>query len=159
MRLSLLQERRYPPYAKWLGSAYADLGRPEAALVGVQFFHNDEGEHRGAWIVRKSVAGTWIFAGTKLRPGSRFADGGIEADSVAPQSPAGTEIVAAIPNLFGTGQDAHMAYYETRASAKVFAAGAFTLADAVWWPDVRRVMENLWARLQDDGNRRRVRNG
>jgi hypothetical protein len=30
MRLALLQERRYPPYAKWLGRAYASLGRPEA---------------------------------------------------------------------------------------------------------------------------------
>jgi hypothetical protein len=29
MRLALLQERRYPPYGKWLGSAYAELGRPE----------------------------------------------------------------------------------------------------------------------------------
>ena len=33
MRLGLLQERRYPPYAKWLGSAYAALGRPEAAAL------------------------------------------------------------------------------------------------------------------------------
>jgi hypothetical protein len=29
MRLALLQERRYPPYWKWLGPAYAELGRPE----------------------------------------------------------------------------------------------------------------------------------
>jgi hypothetical protein len=29
MRLAFLQERRYPPYAKWLGTAYAGLGRPE----------------------------------------------------------------------------------------------------------------------------------
>jgi uncharacterized protein DUF4037 len=29
MRLAMLQERRYPPYAKWLGAAYAELGRPE----------------------------------------------------------------------------------------------------------------------------------
>jgi uncharacterized protein DUF4037 len=29
MRLAFLQERRYPPYAKWLGTAYAELGRPE----------------------------------------------------------------------------------------------------------------------------------
>ena len=28
--------------AKW-----RDLGRPEAALIGVQYFHNDMGEHRG----------------------------------------------------------------------------------------------------------------
>jgi hypothetical protein len=29
MRLAFLQERRYPPYAKWLGTAYATLGRRE----------------------------------------------------------------------------------------------------------------------------------
>ncbi|HYT51853.1 MAG TPA: DUF4037 domain-containing protein [Gaiellaceae bacterium] len=29
MRLALLQERRYPPYPKWLGTAYEQVGRPE----------------------------------------------------------------------------------------------------------------------------------
>jgi uncharacterized protein DUF4037 len=29
MRLALLQERRYPPYQKWLGTAYEQLGRVE----------------------------------------------------------------------------------------------------------------------------------
>jgi hypothetical protein len=29
MRLRLLQRRRYPPYPKWLGTAYAELGCPE----------------------------------------------------------------------------------------------------------------------------------
>ena len=29
MHLALLQEGRYPPYAKWLGTAYAELDRPE----------------------------------------------------------------------------------------------------------------------------------
>ena len=33
MRIALLQERRYPPYAKWLGSAFAELGRPETAAL------------------------------------------------------------------------------------------------------------------------------
>jgi hypothetical protein len=33
MRLALLQERRYPPYWKWLGTAYAELRRPEAATL------------------------------------------------------------------------------------------------------------------------------
>ena len=42
-----------------------------------------------------------------------------------------------------TGQ---MTYYE-RAGAKVFAAGAFTLAGALRQPTVRRLMENLWDRL------------
>jgi Domain of unknown function (DUF4037) len=33
MRLALLQEQRYPPYWKWLGTAYAGLGRPEAPAL------------------------------------------------------------------------------------------------------------------------------
>jgi len=33
MRLALLQEQRYPPYWKWLGTAYAKLGRPESAAL------------------------------------------------------------------------------------------------------------------------------
>jgi hypothetical protein len=33
MRVALLQERRYPPYWKWLGTAYAGLDRPEATAL------------------------------------------------------------------------------------------------------------------------------
>ncbi len=33
MRLALVQERRYPPYAKWLGTAYAELDRRERRAV------------------------------------------------------------------------------------------------------------------------------
>jgi hypothetical protein len=43
-----------------------------------------------------------------------------------------------------------MSYYELPNGAKVFAAGAFTLAEAVWLPDVQRVIENLWTHLAHD---------
>jgi hypothetical protein len=132
---------------------WRDLGRPEAALVGTQYFDNDSGEHRGPWIVRSSRAARWIFAGTALHPGARFASGGIEGDEVAPSSPRTTTIVASIPNLFGTGHDANMTYYETARGARVFAAGAFTLAGAVWWKDVGRVVENVWDHLGGDAAR------
>ena len=39
-----------------------------------------------------------------------------------------------------------MTYYEQR-GAKVFAAGAFTLADDVWRSPVDVMIENLWERL------------
>ena len=45
--------------AKW-----RELGRPEAALLGVQYIGNDMGEHRGAWHLRKAPATGWLFAGT-----------------------------------------------------------------------------------------------
>ena len=51
--------------AKW-----RDLGRPEAALIGVQYYRNDMGEHRGSWVVRPAAKQLpWLIAGTGLRPG------------------------------------------------------------------------------------------
>ena len=75
-------------------------GRPEAALIGVQYFGNDAGRHQAPWTIRASSAGKWIFAGTDLQPGSSFARGGIEADATAPSSPRGTQVIATIPNIF-----------------------------------------------------------
>jgi hypothetical protein len=41
MRLGFLQERRYPPYPKWLGTAYATLGRPEASALATVLRESD----------------------------------------------------------------------------------------------------------------------
>src|SRR5207245_4156363 len=106
-------------------------GRPEASPIGTQYRGNDRGSHRGPWIVRKSAAASWLFAGTGLKDGSTFGSGGIEIDKTAGASPAGVEVVAEIPNLFGPGFTAQMTFYETPAGAKVFAAGAFTIAGSV----------------------------
>ena len=122
---------------------WRELGRPEAALVGVGFYANDLGRHRGPWRVRSTRAGRWIFSGTGLRPGDPLSSGGIEADAVTPDSPRNVEVLAEIVNLFGDGRNAQMSYYQTRAGAKVFAAGAFCLACAIWQPPVRRIVTNL----------------
>jgi hypothetical protein len=129
---------------------FRDLGHPEAAVIGVQYFKNDSGEHRGPWIVRNVEAAPWLFEGTKLLKGSALSSAGIEIDAVASSSPRTVRILAVAPNLFGPGLSAHMTYYETRAGAKVFAAGAFTLAGAVWNPDVAQILSNLWERLAHD---------
>jgi hypothetical protein len=126
---------------------WRELGRPEASLLGVQFIGNDEGEHRAPWLVRPTAARSWIFRGVELRPNNAFSDAGIEIDAVAPSSPPGTRILAEIPDLLGPGMTAQMTYYETRAGAKVFSAGAFTLAGSIRQPAVRRLLANLWARL------------
>jgi hypothetical protein len=95
--------------------------------------------------VRDTSAARWLFAGTGLKDGSTFGDGGIEIDKTAAESPSGVKVLAEIPNLFGSGFTAQMTYYETRAGAKVFAAGAFTLAGSVLNdPAVNRLMQNLW---------------
>ncbi len=129
---------------------WRDLGRPEAALIGVQYLANDTGTHRGRYKVVNAGAAPWLFAGTGLRNGSQFSNAGIEIDAVAPSSPPRTKVIAEIPNIFGPGFSAQMSYYETRSGAKVFAAGAFSIATAVWLPPVKQMVENLWERLGND---------
>ena len=94
---------------------WRELGRPEAALLGVQYIGYDEGTRRGPWLVRPAAARSWIFAGIRLRHGREFSNAGIEIDATAPSSPPGTKVLAEIPNLFGPGMTAQMTYYETEA--------------------------------------------
>ena len=123
---------------------WRNLGRPEAALVGAQYFGYDSSGRGGApGCSVPAAAGQWIFRGTGLSPGSPFSSGGIEADQLSSASPRGTQVIAEIPNVFGSGRSAQMTYYETAAGARVFAAGAFSLACSVWQPPVQRVMANM----------------
>jgi hypothetical protein len=130
---------------------WRDAGRPEAALIGVQYRANDDGQKQGLFAVQNTAAAPWLWDGTGLTDGSTFGQFvggyGIEIDSTAPQSPPGTLVVAQIPDLFGAGITAQMSYYETPAGAKVFAAGALDFGgSATFWP-VKRMLDNLWARL------------
>ncbi len=124
---------------------WRDLGRPEAALIGVQYRGNDL--KTGSYVVRDTSAAPWLFAGTGLIDGSQLCCGGIEIDKTASASPRGVKVLAEIPNLFGPGFTAQMTYYETASGAKVFAAGAFTLAAAVGSPVGEKLISNLWAYL------------
>ena len=49
--------------------------------------------------------------------------------------------------MFGPGLTAQMTYYETPQGAKVFAAGVIDFGGSSTVPTVRRLLENLWARL------------
>jgi hypothetical protein len=129
---------------------WRDLGRPEAALIGAQYIGNDMGEHRGPWLVRDWAADSWLFAGVKLGHGNEFSDAGIEIDATARSSPRGTHVVAQIPDLLGPGMTAQMTYYETRGGARVFAAGAFTLAGSLRQPAVRQLLDNIWQQLANE---------
>jgi N,N-dimethylformamidase beta subunit-like protein len=126
---------------------WRDLGRPEAALLGVQYRGNDGGGSRGPWILKRAPAASWVFAATGLKSGSAFSTAGIEIDRTSSASPPGVQVVAEIKDLFGPGFTAQMTYYETPAGAKVFAAGAFTLAGRVDEPQGSTVVGNLWAKL------------
>jgi hypothetical protein len=129
---------------------WRDLGRPEASLIGVQYIANDRGQHRAPFRVRAARANEWLLAGTGLGPGSAFGSFGIEIDHTAPSSPPGIEVVAEIPDLFAPGKTAQMTYYETPRGARVFAAGAFTLAGQALYEPVSTILENLWTRLASE---------
>jgi hypothetical protein len=130
---------------------WRDAGRPEAALIGVQYRANDDGQKQGAFILQNTTSAPWLWNGTGLDDGSllgQFVGGyGIEIDGTSPSSPPGTIVLAQIPDLFGPGVTAQMSYYETAAGAKVFAAGALDFGgSSTFWP-VRRMLDNLWVRL------------
>jgi hypothetical protein len=140
-------ERRGP----WLvrTGRWRDLGRPEAALVGVQLVGWNENRYRNApYVVTGRQFAPWLFARTGLRNGDRFGSFGIEIDARTSASPPGTRVLARITDAFGHGRSAEMTYYTTPRGAKVFAAGAFTLGGAALWPAVSRLLDNLWRELR-----------
>jgi hypothetical protein len=124
---------------------WRDLGRPEAALVGVQYVAY--GSHlRGPYVVRRSDAAPWLFRGTGLRNGSSFGSFGIEVDRTTGASPRGVRVLAEIRNGQGRALTGQMTYY-TRRNAKVFAAGAFTLGGSATRPYGAALLENLWRHM------------
>ncbi len=128
---------------------WRDLGRPEAALVGVQYFRWNLGKFGSRhYVVRGANDARWLFAGTGLRNGDSLGWWGIEVDGRSGASPRSIKVLASMPNAMGTRRPAEMTYYETSSGARVFASGAFTLAgtQATRWT-TGRLLENLWDRL------------
>jgi N,N-dimethylformamidase len=124
---------------------WRDIGRPEAALVGVQYLDWNHGEWPNAsYLVNTSG---WPFAGTGVGKGARFGTYGIEIDARTASSPPGMQVLATVPNVFGRGRSAEMTYYTTPAGAKVFAAGTMNFGGTATWRPVSRVLENVWSRL------------
>ena len=126
---------------------WRDLGLPESGLVGVQYHGSDNGQRQGPFTVVGADKAPWAFAGTGWVNGSRFGRYGIEIDGRTSASPPGTTVLAHIPDLMGKGRTAEMTYYETRAGARVFAAGALNFAASIEDPQVERLLENVWAHL------------
>ena len=126
---------------------WRDLGRPESALVGVQYCGSDNGQRQRPFTVVGADRAPWAFVGTGLANGSSFGRYGIEIDGRTPASPPGTVVLAHIPDLMGPGRSAEMTYYETAAGARVFAAGALNFAASLEDPRVARLVENVWGHL------------
>jgi hypothetical protein len=129
---------------------WRDVGRPESALFGVQYRANDDGRIQRPFVVRAATTAPWFFAGTGLGDGATFGQElggyGIEIDQTTASTPAGTIVLAEIPDIYGPGLTAQMTYYEAGA-AKVFSAGAIDFGGTAMLPSVRRMLENLWARM------------
>jgi hypothetical protein len=101
--------------------------------------------------VTSAKTAPWLWAGTGLTDGSTFGQAvggyGIEVDAMTPDSPPSTIVLAQIPDIFGPGITAQMTYYETPAGAKVFAAGALDFGGSATYSPMKRMLDNLWARL------------
>ncbi|MGB2874204.1 MAG: N,N-dimethylformamidase beta subunit family domain-containing protein [Gaiellaceae bacterium] len=122
------------------------LGRPEAGLVGAQYVASNQGTPQSPYVVQGASSEPWVFTGTGLVNGSSFGRYGVEVDERTSSSPAGTVVLARIPDAIGS-HDAEMTFYRTPAGAKVFDAGALDFAGSLGLPAVSRLVENLWARL------------
>ncbi|HEX7084701.1 MAG TPA: N,N-dimethylformamidase beta subunit family domain-containing protein [Gaiellaceae bacterium] len=130
---------------------WRDLGRPEAALAGVQYRASDRGTHQYPFVLTDEGAASWALAGTGLAAGGTFGRYGIEIDATTPDSPPGTQVLAEIPNALGPGLTAQMTYYETLAGAKVFSAGALNFGgEVLLWETSKTLLENVWQRLASD---------
>jgi hypothetical protein len=136
----------------WRIRLWRDVGRPEAALIGVQYRANDRGGHAAPYIVVNSSAAPWLFAGLDVADGSPLGTAryGIEFDMVVPESPATTRVLAAVtPAIDNTVIQGQMTYYELAEPtgvAKVFAAGTLGFGGSDN-PLAARLFENLWQHL------------
>ena len=126
---------------------WRDLGRPEAALIGVQYLSNDFGRHQGKYAVVGARTAPWAFAGTGMGNRTHFGHGGIEIDARAPASPPGTILLATMKNLQGPGRSAEMTYYAAPGGARVFASGTLNFAGTALEPRVSALLENVWKHL------------
>ena len=128
----------------------AGHGSARSGILGTQYRANDDGKIQRPFVVRGATAAPWFFAGTGFGDGSTFGEElggyGIEIDQTTTSTPPGTIVLAEIPDLYGPGLTAQMTYYEA-GGAKVFAAGAIDFGGTAMLSSVRRMLENLWARL------------
>ena len=92
----------------WRVKLWRDLGRPEAALIGVQYSGNDRGGHAQPYVIQNRETAPWLFDGLDIPDGATLGtvEYGIEFDKTAPESPPGTEVLASVdPGLQGRRGD------------------------------------------------------
>lgn len=132
----------------WRVKLWRDLGRPEAALIGVQYSGNDRGGHAQPYVIQNRETAPWLFNGLDIPDGATLGTAryGIEFDKTAPESPPGTEVLASVdPGLKGGAVIGQMTYYELN-GAKVFAAGTLGFGGSDN-PIAAVLFRNLWNHL------------
>jgi hypothetical protein len=123
------------------------LGRPESALVGVQYRANDEGRHRGPYQLAPYGQQSWQLAAIDNEALAKWPWLGIEFDMTTSLSPPGTELLAQVdPHMPNPAIRGDMTYYEQQ-GAKVFAAGTLNLTSALRSAPYQQLLQNLWQRL------------
>ena len=95
------------------GYTWRILGRPEAALVGVQYAGAPG--LRGHWLARGQAAPTWLFEGVSLGARRRvYERRDRDRRRSHPARPAGRGSWPRSRTFSGPGRSAHMSYYEPR---------------------------------------------
>ena len=140
------------------GGLWRNLGRPEAAVIGVTFTDVDFGTY-APYVVQD--ASHWTMAGTGLVNGASFgATGnagqgcsGWELDKVAAPTPSITELIARGSNPYATGRTTgerggHMVYIAHPTGGRVFSTGSLSYisclaTDAV----ISRITRNVLTRF------------
>ena len=112
----LLLPRRAARPAPVQDGQWRDLGRPEAALVGVQYVDWNRNRYPNRpYTVTGAGRARWLFERHAPAERRRFGAYGIEIDARTSQSPRGIKVLARIGDAFGPGKSAEMTYYETAA--------------------------------------------
>jgi hypothetical protein len=128
--------------------ALASTRRPEAQLIGVEYRGNDRGGHVAPYVVTNIEAAPWLFGGLGVTNGAapefrplrnRVRHGG---SGLPPDDGAGDRE----PGLGDGTILGQMAYYETPAGARVFAAGTLGFGGSDN-PVATVLFQNLWQRL------------
>ena len=127
---------------------WRDVGRPEASWMGIQYLDWFEGKYPNRpYVIVGAHRAPWLFERTGLRNGDQFGAFGIEIDMRTPQSPAGVQLLATVPDIFGPGKSAEMVLSSSPAGGQLFAAGAMTLGGSALLHPTRQILANLWARF------------
>lgn len=141
--------------AKWREVDQGGYTRPEAALIGVQYYFDPVNVDM---IVKNTSH--WLFAGTGLKDGDRLPGlVGYEADQLAPESPSNIVVLAEAPVSTPYLSGFHnMTVYDHPGNALVFATGSMQWS---WGldtfstdghpnlesPAAKQIMKNLMVRL------------